>query len=262
MTMTFESEAAGMEPVAAEREPGAAGPAALIRDLAHGEMSDFSAYPFPSIVYGFRGKEKLVIAREGTLFGFVWKGTATIEAEGDTRIVGAMRYFAVPTGGKLVLSGDAVGFGVLRLAYRGLAQVGGPVEERGRLKYIDGCSDSLLIAPPLKGDPCLNLLHFPAGIDQTKHTHPTIRAGLIHKGAGICHTATTSEDLLPGKMFILYPDAIHGFSTVGTEGMTLTVYHPDTDFGPTHEEHPMLNRTIVDGVSAKHLDAIRTKEIT
>jgi hypothetical protein len=22
-------------------------------------------------------------------------------------------------------------------------------------------------------------------------------------------------------------------------------YHPDSDFGPTHENHPMVNRTIV-----------------
>ena len=139
--------------------------------------------------------------------------------------------------------------------------VGGPVEDRGRLKYIDGCSDSLLISPPLKGDPCFNLLHFPAGIDQTRHTHPTIRAGLIHKGSGVCHTQSSTEPLTPGKMFILYPDAIHAFSTLETEGMSLTVFHPDTDFGPTHEEHPMLNRTIVDGISARHIDAIRTKEL-
>ena len=152
------------------------------------------------------------------------------------------------------------GYVVHRLGYAGLNQLGGPVERVGRLRYIDGCSDTLLLAPPLRGDPCLNLLHFPKGIDQTKHTHPSIRAGLIHDGSGYCHTATATEVLSAGTMFILYPDAIHAFATV-EEGMTLTVFHPDSDFGPTHEEHPMLNRTIVDGVSAKHLDAIRTTAI-
>lgn len=235
--------------------------AALIRDLQHGEMSDFSDLPFPSIVYGFTGIGPLSITRPGTAFGFVWKGTVTIEIDGESQTIGPLRYFALPVCQSLVITGDAAGFLVHRIDYFGLPMVGGPVEERGRLKYIDGCSDSLIISPPLKGDPCFNLLHFPAGIDQTRHTHPSIRAGLIHKGKGVCHTANSTEDLLPGKMFILYPDAIHAFSTMGTDGMWLTVFHPETDFGPTHEEHPMLNRTIVDGVSAKHLDAIRTKDI-
>lgn len=235
--------------------------AALIRDLQHGEMSDFSTIPFPSIVYGFTGEAPLVLTRPGTAFGFVWQGEAQIETDGEGQTVKPLRYFALPFHKSLTISGNAKGFVVVRLDYFGLPTLGGPVEDRGRLKYIDGCSDSLLIAPPLKGDPCFNLLHFPRGIDQTRHTHPSIRAGLIHKGQGVCHTASGTEPLEPGKMFILYPDAIHAFSTAGTDGMTLTVFHPDTDFGPTHEEHPMLNRTIVDGVSAKHIDAIRTKEL-
>ena len=45
--------------------------AALIRDLHHGEMSDFSDLEFPSIVYGFTGAGPLSITRPGTAFGFV-----------------------------------------------------------------------------------------------------------------------------------------------------------------------------------------------
>lgn len=236
--------------------------AALIRDLEHGLMSDFSDIPYPSKVFGFfPDREELCIEEPGTVFGFCWTGEVSFTVDGRAKSVSEGEYFSFPFEDRLIIEGGGCGFGVLRLGYFGLFHVGGPVETRGRLKYIDGCSDSLLIAPPLRGDPCFNLLHFPAGIDQTKHTHPSIRAGLIHHGCGVCHTATGTEDLLPGKMFILYPDAIHAFSTVGTNGMTLTVFHPDSDFGPTHDEHPMLNRTIVDGVSAKHIDAIRTKEI-
>ena len=57
--------------------------------------------------------------------------------------------------------------------------VGGPIEEDGNghltgmLAYIDGCSDSILIHPPILGAPCLNHLHFPSGIKQTQHTHPS-----------------------------------------------------------------------------------------
>ena len=29
--------------------------------------------------------------------------------------------------------------------------------------------------------------------------------------------------------------------------MDVVAYHPDSDFGPTHEEHPMVNRTRIDG---------------
>ncbi|MCJ9750397.1 AraC family ligand binding domain-containing protein [Neorhizobium sp. BETTINA12A] len=235
---------------------------ALIRDLSHGLMSDFSDTEFPSQVYGFRaGEPDLLLRGPGTLFGFVWTGEKEIVSDGRTYRVGAMQHFSIPVESQLSLTGSGTGYGVLRIGYIGLASVGGPVEERGRLKYIDGCSDTLLISPPLRGDPCFNFLHFPTGIDQTKHTHPSIRAGLIHKGSGVCHTAEGTETLSPGKMFILYPDAIHAFSTDGTQGMSLTVFHPDSDFGPTHDEHPMLNRTIVNGVSARHLDGIRTTEI-
>jgi hypothetical protein len=41
--------------------------------------------------------------------------------------------------------------------------------------------------------------------------------------------------------------------------MRVVAYHPDSDFGPQDEDHPMINRTIVDGVSASKIDAIRTK---
>jgi hypothetical protein len=29
--------------------------------------------------------------------------------------------------------------------------------------------------------------------------------------------------------------------------MDVVPYHPDSDWGPTHEEHPMVNRTLVGG---------------
>ena len=40
--------------------------------------------------------------------------------------------------------------------YRPLFMMGGPIEERGRLKYIDGCTDSLLLSPTKCGNPCFN----------------------------------------------------------------------------------------------------------
>ena len=49
------------------------------------------------------------------------------------------------------------------------------LETVGRLRYIDGCSDTLLICPPRVGEPCLNHLHIPPHTDQTPHTHPSAR---------------------------------------------------------------------------------------
>lgn len=233
--------------------------AALIQDLSQGLMQDFSGEEFPCGIYGFDG-DPLRVEGDGTAFGFVWGGSVKVSGS-LCQLVGAMRYFAMPFSGALDISAGGKGFIAVRYGYRGMPLFGGPVENVGRLRYIDGCSDSLLIAPPIMGDPCFNLLHFPSGIDQTKHTHPSVRAGLIHHGEGYCHTEHGTEDLRAGRMFILYPDAIHAFSTVGTGGMTLTVFHPETDFGPTHENHPMLNKTIVDGVSANRIDSIRTKDI-
>ena len=40
----------------------------------------------------------------------------------------------------------------------------------------------------------------------------------------------------------------------------MIAFHPDSDFGPAPEDHPMINRTMVDGVSASRLDDIRTAD--
>lgn len=147
------------------------------------------------------------------------------------------------------------GFSIAKPNYKGLFMFGGPVEDLGRLKYIDGCTDSLLIPPVMKGDPCFNLLVFPPGIDQTMHTHPSVRIGMVIRGHGQCRQLDAAGeesrvDLFPGRMFAIQAEGAHAFSTPFDEGMAVVAYHPDSDFGPTHEEHPMLNRTIIDGVSA------------
>ena len=134
-----------------------------------------------------------------------------------------------------------------------------PVEPVGRLRYIDGCTDSLLIPPQMLGDPCLNALYFPAHISQTEHTHPSPRIGLVARGSGECHTREATHSLFPGLTFIITADGKHRFSTT-EEAMIVVAYHPDSDYGPTHETHPMINRTIVQGVSASQIELIRTRE--
>lgn len=151
---------------------------------------------------------------------------------------------------------------VSRHDYEGMFMLGGPAEQKGRMRYIDGCTDSLIVPPVMKGDPCLNLLHFPAGIDQTIHTHPSVRVGVVASGRGLCRVvqdpkasaAIEEVELLPGTLFIIRPGGIHAFSTPYDEEMRVIAWHPDTDTGPSHEDHPMLNRTIIEGVSAASPD--------
>ena len=148
--------------------------------------------------------------------------------------------------------------------------VSGPLEENeegnliGTLPYIDGCTDTILLHPQLLGDPCLNHLHFPTNISQTQHTHPSGRAGMVIKGRGNCVVVdqqtkiATRTPLIPGMVFVIPKDAVHAFET---ENHTLDViaFHPDSDCGPTSTNHPMVNRTMVNGVSASVISSIQTK---
>lgn len=159
--------------------------------------------------------------------------------------------------------------------YKAYNLFGGSIEEKGRLKYIDGCTDSLLIPPVKLGDPCLNHLHFPSNITQTQHTHPSHRIGIVAKGHGECVTPFGKLDLKAGMIFVIkeyneetgfakgkdgkmHPAGQHSFNTYESS-MDVIAFHPDSDFGATDTEHPMINRTMIDGVSAKHDEAIRTK---
>jgi hypothetical protein len=164
-------------------------------------------------------------------------------------------YFAVQTPAEL-FSDCAV---VIELeGYKHLNTIGGPAEDTGRLKYIDGCRDSLIIAPPKIGDPCFNLLHFPKHVRQTMHIHPSVRCGMTIAGRGRAIFPDGEVPLTPGTVWFLETNGKHMFYT-DDEELLVTAWHPDSDTGPNDEDHPMLNRTIVNGVSAKYLDEIRTK---
>jgi quercetin dioxygenase-like cupin family protein len=131
-----------------------------------------------------------------------------------------------------------------RLGHMHQNNLGGPIESSGRLCYIDGCSDSLLIYPSRAGDPSLNLLHFPEGISQKFHIHPSIRLGYIAKGSGVCWTRDNVYNLEEGMIFCIEERELHRFTTSDTE-MTVIAYHPDGDWGPTDQSHAMLNRTYI-----------------
>jgi quercetin dioxygenase-like cupin family protein len=134
------------------------------------------------------------------------------------------------------------GLAVIVPGYRGLRQVGGPLEATGRLRYIDGCTDTLLVSPPRRGEPCVNHLHVPAATRQSEHFHPSVRIGTIARGRGTCVTGAERWPLEAGMGWVIPRERQHFFETTEA-ALDVFTWHPDTDVGPTDEDHPMVNRT-------------------
>jgi len=234
-----------------------------------GVLSDMADSKYPCRLHALAGKQTMLLKKDGTYYVYVYQGIAYHNAAFP--LVRGM--YASLTDGFIQTHEDAMVVIIERIGFKGMTNYGGPVEPVGRLRYIDGCTDSLLVPPVKMGDPCLNHLHFPPGINQTMHTHPSVRIGLVANGRGECVTPFGNVPLRPGMIFIIHPE--NGTKVIGLDGeyhfagshcfrtdevgMDVIAWHPDSDFGPTDEDHPMINRTIVDGVSAKYIDEIRTK---
>jgi hypothetical protein len=189
-------------------------------------------------VDGWAGAPAVLGAAGATVFALV--DAAAELAIGDDRFTLAATSYAVAAQPVTVRGGR--GLAITVAGYRGLRQLGGPLEDRGRLRYIDGCTDTLLVSPPRLGEPCLNHLHIPAGTRQSAHTHPSPRVGLIARGRGTCVTAHGAVPLVAGLGWWIPAGLTHAFHT-GDDALDVVAWHPDSDFGPTDEDHPMRNRT-------------------
>jgi AraC-like ligand binding domain len=221
-------------------------------------VEDMSQTPALAILQTWQGSA-IALAATGTHFGYVYQGTASLSdpAHPAAYLLQAGMYFCLPEGGKIG-GENSSGIVVTRLNYHGMFSLGGPIEASGRFAYINGGTTSLLIPPVMLGDPCLNALYFPPGIDQTLHTHPSDRIGMIVAGQGEFETPHTVTGVEPGTIFWIPAHSLHKFHTAAS-GLTLVVFHPDSDSGFTHRHHPMLNRTLVDGVSAAQMTQIQTE---
>lgn len=190
-----------------------------------------------------------------THFIIVQSGEIEISHDGNVHRLRTGQFGSFP--GALSLRGGASALIVTSIGYTGATLIGGPIKQAGRLRYIDGCTSSILISPPVRGEPCLNYLHLPCKTSQTLHTHPTIRVGLILSGNGHCDTNQGLLAFRAGTAFVIPPGVAHSFQS-GEENMRIVIYHPDSDSGPTHTDHTMLNRTFVDGNTAKAMTDIHT----
>ncbi len=224
-------------------------------EFQNGLLFDYLDNQFPTRLHAWDGNQDFNTAGS-TFFGYVYEGEVEVFTADNKYQLNPRQYFSFNH--PIQLRGGK-GIVIERLNFRGFNLCGGPVEDWGRLKYIDGCTDSLLVPPVKLGDPCLNALFFPENIDQTAHTHPSMRVGMVIEGSGKCVTPEREYDLAPGKIFIIHEEGHHKFKTSADAKLTVIAYHPDSDFGPVDENHPMINRTIVEGVSAAQIDEIRTK---
>ena len=185
-----------------------------------------------------------------TFYGYVFKGN--VQAGNLTASTGQYFCFtATPDSNFLDINvfKETNFFMIERIGFKGQNQVGGPLEETGRLVYIDGCSDSLIIYPPRLGDPSLNYLFFPEKIEQTFHIHPSYRLGVVIDGEGQSDYFENSTEekhlqLKKGVVFYLPKMEKHRFKTFD-KTLKIIAFHPDGDWGPTDHNHTMLNRTYI-----------------
>lgn len=215
-------------------------------------------------VWGWNQRHNFIGNRKGTYYGIVAEGVAVVQTDSQRHELLTGAYFALHQNVRVI---GGKGIVIFVPEYFALQTVGGPAEPLGRLKYIDGCSDTLLIHPPVKGQPCLNLLHLPENINQTLHTHPSDRIGIILSGKGVCRTPKldgAGEDvhqLAPGMFWRIPREGEHHFFTEPGQHLQIFAWHPDSDWGPDHDSHPMLNRTYVNGAPVDPNADIRTTEL-
>jgi hypothetical protein len=87
-------------------------------------------------------------------------------------------------------------------------------------------------------------LHIPPHTRQSSHTHPSLRLGVIARGSGVCHASSIEVPLQPGMGWLIPAGLEHSFST-RAQPLDVFAWHPDSDFGPTDADHPMINRTLL-----------------
>lgn len=201
-------------------------------------------------VFGFFPSADLYLPANHTHFGFVLSGHIVLRYANGRRMPLPEGYHFCVNGAATV---ESYGTGIVSSAegFAGMNQFGGPLENEGRLRYVDGCSNSLLVHPLRKGDPCFHHLHLEPHTKERPHTHPSLRTLVVYRGEGEAIVpGLGTVHIKRGDAFVIEPNCAHSFNT-GEVGMSLVTYHPDSVVGYTDDNNPMLNNTISDGKSAK-----------
>ena len=218
----------------------------LIDSIKNGLLLDASTTMYPTRLWGAADSAIDLPNSFSTYYGYVASGElelTLVDSKKSFTIFAGMYFSAT---GPLKAKANGQTAFTERIGYRGLFHIGGPLEKHGRLTYIDNCRTTLLISPARLGDPCFNLLTFPPGILQSQHIHPSIRIGVVVSGKGSCVTPKGKSPLQPGQWFFLNEGSQHSFES-SPEGLSVVAFHPDSDWGPSDQIHPMLNRTYLTG---------------
>lgn len=117
--------------------------------------------------------------------------------------------------------------------------------DMGNLSYMDGGTNTTAVNPGRLGDPVINYVHFPAGMKQTLHTHPSHRIGMILKGRGLVELDDSEFPLNSGDVFFMQRNVLHNFMCPYNEDVVLFVFAPDSGTGPTDEVNPLKIRTYI-----------------
>jgi hypothetical protein len=199
-------------------------------------------YPSHAALHDASQDQGLTFTNEySTIYGYVFSGVTTLP-NGD--IITAGKYFSYWSWGSYEIKYTGKTVIITRIGFKG-QNVIGQLESNGRLCYIDGCSDTLLVYPPRLGDPTLNALYFPPNIKQSYHIHPSIRLGFVVSGSGYaCLNDNKKIKLKPETLFCIEEKENHRFVTE-KDPMVVIAFHPDGDWGPTDHNHTMLNRTYI-----------------
>src|SRR5262245_50055077 len=107
--------------------------------IESGLLLDLSEDVFPTRVCGWRDGT-LVLSNDATHYGMVTQGRANLNMNQERFPLQPGMFFALPGRGDIECDEGGQGLVISRLGYQGLWQLGGPLESKGRLRYIDGCS--------------------------------------------------------------------------------------------------------------------------
>lgn len=207
---------------------------------------DASKTMYPTIGYMIEDDELILENTEySTLYGYSF-GKSRLICNGLNVDLFEGEYFSLPSfSGTFNADASSKLMVIERKGYHG-QKVIGCLEDTGRLCYIDGCSDSMLVYPPRFGDSTLNSLHFPPNIAQSFHTHPSIRIGCVASGKGRACSKDKEHEIKQGDLWLIEEQELHRFRTdKDGEKMIVIAFHPDSEWGPTDHNHTMLNRTYI-----------------
>ena len=116
---------------------------------------------------------------------------------------------------------------------------------QGNLSYMDGGTNTNAINPSRSGDPVINYVFFPKGMDQTPHVHPSHRIGFCVRGHGQTDLIEDRVPMKRGDVFFMSRMELHHFLTP-QDDCVLFVFAPDSESGPTDEFNPLKARTYID----------------